>query len=571
MVRVVLFAAQGGASPIGLSPKAYSPMGHSAPATAALGGTLRSQASATQSFLTAYMGEPPPTALGASSNSILAAGLKLTSSNTSRFAGSGCVAPGGSPRADDGAYGLLRAGSSGSTIAWTAGASLLQEAGVRVVARDSSSGYGSSPSLASLASPHTASCGDSISPFVLTQHDGAAGLAAAGMEAEGASQLQQRLEGLLLVVAQATLALAEAGLLGAEVLQRRPSGASAGGDSDSGVGGAAAPVDTLMGSALPKPALFSTGSGPATGYSLLSAGVSRPLASVTSGPAGLYSSYLQSTTGPRTSYSGSGAFGSVSAEDVVAGIRGCLAAAGAAAVVPGGCGAASGKEAVGVGGSPIGAQQGSIPVGQLPGGAGQQGSVQFAAGESPGATGTLSAEASDVIFPVELGLAQLNISVPAAAETVQAPAAAPQAAAPGAPPCTPATPAVLGPVLRAEAAAAARPAQAGLLPVDVLRKLQASLAAAGPLLARHSAPLESEVLCPQVMLARLAPRPVGCWNASCTNMPGVSEAGVAGKPCNSCKVAAFCSKACEKQAWSEHTMACSRLAALAAVAADSAA
>jgi hypothetical protein len=35
-------------------------------------------------------------------------------------------------------------------------------------------------------------------------------------------------------------------------------------------------------------------------------------------------------------------------------------------------------------------------------------------------------------------------------------------------------------------------------------------------------------------------------------------------------VASFCSKACEKMAWSEHTMACSRLAALAAAAAAAA-
>lgn len=212
-------------------------------------------------------------------------------------------------------------------------------------------------------------------------------------------------------------------------------------------------------------------------------------------------------------------------------------------------------------GSPIGAQQGAIPVGQVVLGSGRQGSTPLVAA-SPEAVRCLSAEPSDVIFPVELGLSQLNIT-PAATTH-------PTAAAPTAPPCTPATPALLGAVLGpAESCAGmgVKQVQAGL-PLDVLRRLQGALAAAGPLLARQSAPLEAEVLCPQVVLAKLSPRPLGCWNPSCTNMPGLSEAGAVSKPCTSCKVAAFCSKACEKQAWSEHTMACSRLAALAAAAAD---
>jgi hypothetical protein len=125
---------------------------------------------------------------------------------------------------------------------------------------------------------------------------------------------------------------------------------------------------------------------------------------------------------------------------------------------------------------------------------------------------------------------------------------------------------VLGPPPATRAAPAAGAKHQGLpgLSLDMLRRLQGALAAAAPLLARHSGPLASEVLCPQLMLAKLSPGPVGCWNASCTNMPGVCEAGVPSKPCVSCKVASFCSKGCEKQAWAEHTQACSRLAALVA-------
>jgi hypothetical protein len=572
-----LSAPQGGLSPSGVSPKAYSPLGHSAPPGAALTSSLRSQTSATQAFLTAYSGGEPSPALGASSSSSnLGAGLRLTANPTSRFASTGSgAATGSSPRHDDGAYGLLRAGSSGSSINWavgTSGASLLQEAGVRMVARDSS-GYGSSPSLASLASPLGGACADEASPFGMAQQDGgtAAGGSAPGAAPCGTSQLQLRLESLMLAVAQAVLVLADAGLLGSELLQRRPSGSA---DGDSSSAGGATPPNGNTPKALPRPALFSTGSGSVgtvgSGYSsLLTAGVSK-LPSVGSGTSGFYASYLQSTGGPRTSFSGSGHYGNISAEDMVSGIRSCLAAAGAAGVVPasnarsdaaGAGSTANAKEAVSAG-SPIGAQQGAIPVGQVVLGSGRQGSTPLVAASPEADVRCLSAERSDVIFPVELGLSQLNIT-PAATSH-------PTAAAPAAPPCTPATPAVLGAVLRpAESSAGlgVKRVQQGL-PVDVLRRLQGALAAAGPVVARQSAPLEAEVLCPQVVLAKLSPRPLGCWNRTCTNMPGLSEAGAVSKPCTSCKVAAFCSKACEKQAWSEHTMACSRLAALAAAAAD---
>lgn len=236
-------------------------------------------------------------------------------------------------------------------------------------------------------------------------------------------------------------------------------------------------------------------------------------------------------------------------------------------------------------GSPIGAQQGSIPVGQV---------VLSSQGG-----GCLSAEASnsDVIFPVELGLSQLHIAPPASAAASDAAAAITPAGAsgplPAAPPCTPATPAVVAgrpvvPVAGAgggnntstqlQAAGVVPSPPRGIatggggntsliVPVEALRRLQGAVAAAAPLLSRVSAVIECEVLCPQLMLARLSPRPVGCWNPACVNMPGPSEAAVVSKPCTSCKVAVFCSKACERQAWSEHTMACSRLAAAAAAAA----
>lgn len=550
----VLLYMQGG-SPCGVSPKGFSPLGNSAPSGASLSSTLRSQASATQSFLTAYMGEPPAPALGAGST-----GLRVTGTGTSRFASSGSAAAGSSPRADDGAFGLLRAGSSGSTINWTAGSSLLQEAGVRIVVRDSSSGFGSSPSLASLASPHAASCFDG-SPFVLGQDgpgaaavaDGPLGLSSTAGKPGRFDGVQQRLAALLLGMGQCILGLADSGVLSSESQQEQQQPSSAGVSSVSGWSPAA----------MSRPVLHSAGSGPVAGFSLLTAGMTRPLMSAGSGPAGMYSSYLQSTSGPRSSFPGSAPYGNVGPEDVLSGIRSCLAAASAAGVVPASAG--TGKVHTAGGASPGAASVSSPRMVQ-------QRSVTLAdASQGTSLSGvdagnTLSAEPSntDVIFPVELGLSQLQIS--AASDT---------GATPAAPPCTPATPAVLGPQVVSTAAPGVQQQHqqqqsTTLLAPDLLRRLQAALGAAAPLLGHAAAPYEPEVVCPQVILAKLSPRPLGCWNPSCTNMPGVSEAGVPSKPCNSCKVATFCSKGCEKKAWADHTMACSRLAALSAADAVSA-
>ncbi|KAF8061288.1 hypothetical protein HT031_004378 [Scenedesmus sp. PABB004] len=106
--------------------------------------------------------------------------------------------------------------------------------------------------------------------------------------------------------------------------------------------------------------------------------------------------------------------------------------------------------------------------------------------------------------------------------------------------------------------------------LEGLRGLVGSVQAAAPLLARSAAGADSQP-CTHAALARLAPRPVGCWNAGCVVMAGASEAAAPAKPCPNCGVAVFCSKGCEKAAWSGHTLACAKLAAAAAVAAAAAA
>ena len=61
------------------------------------------------------------------------------------------------------------------------------------------------------------------------------------------------------------------------------------------------------------------------------------------------------------------------------------------------------------------------------------------------------------------------------------------------------------------------------------------------------------------LLAELQPAPVGCWNMACNYLGGACEARVALKTCPTCQVAVYCSKACEKAAWPQHKVACGQL------------
>ncbi|WIA14201.1 hypothetical protein OEZ85_002740 [Tetradesmus obliquus] len=157
---------------------------------------------------------------------------------------------------------------------------------------------------------------------------------------------------------------------------------------------------------------------------------------------------------------------------------------------------------------------------------------------SPGRAvcGAVEGGSSSMLFLVDLGLAQLRVS--SRQEGVAA-------GADGA----------------AGSSVAAR-----LVGDDVLRGVVAGVQAAAPLLCRACPPALDSEQCWQEALARLAPAPVGCWNAACVNMAGASEAAAPAKPCANCNVAAFCSKGCERAAWSGHTMACGKLAAAATAA-----
>jgi hypothetical protein len=541
-----------GSSPRGVSPRGSSLLGASPPAGSsghqtAFGPTWRTQ----QADMTGYVGDPPATTAssshgagtthaavsssggaGGSGNLSLRLSAATTASRLATHTPRGTGVPGASPcAADDGAFGLLRAGSWGSSINWTGSGSaacgLLQEAvGMASSARQSSSGFGSSPSLASLASPTAASCCDSQSPFVGQQPQrqkrdgaGAGGAATGGAAPESRSNsggvpvavlplsascclLQRRLEALLLSVARLVVDLAGAGLVAGDStlgLRRLHSRSS----------------PTAAGSGTALAGLLGSSAGAAAGGGLAASLSHQQHISVPSTRTSLSGSNVQSSTG----------------DDVVAALAACLAEAAAAPPSMGHTTSAGAAPS----GAPACAAAVAVSSPTPPAGLGLP--IEPASG------------AADVLVPEELGLAQLAIS-------------------PRSLSCAPGSPALeagAGP-----GADVALPGAGGPLAPEQLRRLLGALGAACGMFARLSSAVDGE-LCGQLLLARLHPRPPGCWNLCCTNMPGPSELGAAGKPCPSCRMAVFCSKGCERAAWSEHTMACSRLAAMATAAAGAAA
>jgi hypothetical protein len=441
--------------------------GHSPTYSILTGNQLRSQSgSASQQLLSAYTGSEPPayTAVNSSTSGShalrvsaaharFAAGMRRSSDGTANSA-AGAALAGSSPRAVDGDVGGLLRGGSWSSLqgAWL-NQSPAGQADKERLGRQSSSGFSSTASLASLAVA-----------------EGSASAAGRNVEAAGGMLLLQlRLQSMLVAAGQAVIALADGGMGGdgstAATAGRVSSGGSSGisssSSSDGGNGAGMKQVAASWSAAVPQPP-------------------------------------LQLQLQPRSSYSGVGSItsphGMDSGIDVLAGLRVSLAAVPAAAA----------------------------PV-QSP-----------MAATSPGraACGVVEGNSNEMLFPVDLGLAQLRVSQQ-------------EGAAGG-----------------ADADAGAEANSAGkLLGDDVLRGVVAGVQAAAPLLSRACPPVIDSEQCWQEALARLSPAPVGCWNAACVNMAGASEAAAAAKPCGNCNVAAFCSKGCERAAWSGHTMACGKLAA----------
>ena len=65
---------------------------------------------------------------------------------------------------------------------------------------------------------------------------------------------------------------------------------------------------------------------------------------------------------------------------------------------------------------------------------------------------------------------------------------------------------------------------------------------------------EAVELC--MVVVNALPLPVGCNNPSCGSLGGPSEVAAAGKRCGACKIAHYCSAACQKADWKGHREAC---------------
>ena len=64
------------------------------------------------------------------------------------------------------------------------------------------------------------------------------------------------------------------------------------------------------------------------------------------------------------------------------------------------------------------------------------------------------------------------------------------------------------------------------------------------------------------VVVSVVPCPVGCSNPGCISLEGVSEAAAAGRVCSRCRVAGYCSRACQEQHWKRgHKGVCKRAVA----------
>lgn len=406
---------------------------------------------------------------------------------------------GTSPPVEGDVGGLLRAASS----SWSSLAAA--EARLSSISRQNSSGFGSSPTLAALALPVSGSMGqDSFAVMSPAARGSSGGLAISAVPSQDDCAvdlvllpLQLRLEAILVSAGHAVLELC---------------GSRALADVSGQASGACGTLSSTSSCDVGSKRGSWAGKAPAAGSAGHSSTAVTPL-----------------LTG-RPSFSGSsGSFISLPQEDVFAALRASLTAA-----------------------RPVGTVVFNNPTSPLAAVAiGVVGRSPRQQQDTCGGA-LLRGSSGEMLFPVDLGLAQLNLNQPGrqgmALNSGGSISGTPSSvASPVASEFSP------RPVSHGETAALS----------DSIRGLVAGLQATGPAVARSCGTALQAEFSNHTLMARVNPKLVGCWNPGCVNMAGVSEVAAPAKPCGNCKVAVFCSKACEKMAWSSHTLSCAKLAALA--------
>ena len=80
-----------------------------------------------------------------------------------------------------------------------------------------------------------------------------------------------------------------------------------------------------------------------------------------------------------------------------------------------------------------------------------------------------------------------------------------------------------------------------------------------PVIEEVSAQLVGEVEVQERLIQEACLATLPCGNPLCTNMSGCSEGRLRGRRCGGCRAVRYCSRECQGEAWSAHSLVCKQL------------